>query len=232
MRRPLFLICLLLVAVTVLRGFLSGNAAVPEEACLTEGRLLTITGQIDQKDSEYFYISSIQIYDQRAAASQQTIPDNITITNENESLRLPKARLQWKRGEGETLLLPIGTLVTLEGTLRFFSDAANPGEFDSRSYYESIGIWGRVEKAVLVESRGPGWREGGLWYGGKERLYRIKQYFLARLYRIFPEKEASVMSTMLLGERTALDEQLKELYQKNGIIHILSKKWTRRKACG
>ncbi|MDE7114009.1 MAG: DNA internalization-related competence protein ComEC/Rec2, partial [Acetatifactor sp.] len=42
------------------------------------------------------------------------------------------------------------------------------------------------------------------------------------LYQIFPEKEASVMAAVLLGDKAGVDADLKALYQKNGIIHILS----------
>lgn len=224
MRRPLLLICLLLMAVTVLRGRLPGGTDAPEDIRLPENGQVTITGQIVQKDSKYFYLSSIHIFIQQAAGSQQIFTENTTTAYQKEIAISPGSRLQWETGKEEqgNSLPPIGTLVTMEGTLRLFLAATNPGEFDSREYYESIGIVGRLKKTTILESREPEWKEGRVWYGIKEMLYQLKQYFLVRLYRIFPEKEASAMSTMLLGERSALDAELKELYQKNGIIHILS----------
>ena len=39
---------------------------------------------------------------------------------------------------------------------------------------------------------------------------------------MFPEKEAAVMSALLLGDKKDLDSELKELYKRNGILHILS----------
>lgn len=39
---------------------------------------------------------------------------------------------------------------------------------------------------------------------------------------LLPEQEASVMKTMLLGEKGILDEEIKGLYQRNGIAHILA----------
>ena len=37
-----------------------------------------------------------------------------------------------------------------------------------------------------------------------------------------PEKESALMQTMLLGEKGELDSELKALYQRNGIAHILA----------
>lgn len=56
----------------------------------------------------------------------------------------------------------------------------------------------------------------------REALYQLKCRLKARLYRIFPEKEAAVMSALLLGDKKDLDSELKDLYKRNGILHILS----------
>ena len=53
-------------------------------------------------------------------------------------------------------------------------------------------------------------------------LYELKCLLKERLYRIFPGKEAAVMSALLLGDKKDLDSELKDLYKRNGILHILS----------
>lgn len=56
----------------------------------------------------------------------------------------------------------------------------------------------------------------------REKLFAFRRRLHDRLAKVFPEKEASVMQTLLLGEKEELDAEVKALYQRNGIAHILS----------
>lgn len=109
----------------------------------------------------------------------------------------------------------MGSIILVEGTFRPFAHAKNPGEFDAADYYRVMGQQGRLMRAVcLAESKNfSAFREG---------LYRCREYLSLLLDACYPEKEASVMGAMLLGEKAMLDEGIKSLYQQNGIIHILS----------
>lgn len=109
----------------------------------------------------------------------------------------------------------MGSIVLMEGKLRIFSHAVNPGEFDAAEYYDVMGQQGRLMGSrCLVESKG--------YWPFRERLYRIKEYLALLLNASYPEKEAAVMRAMLLGEKGVLEADIKGLYQKNGIIHILA----------
>lgn len=109
----------------------------------------------------------------------------------------------------------IGSLVLMEGRFYAFSHAANPGEFDAAEYYRTLGRQGRLMRAVLLSSDGSEdvFREG---------LYRFRCYLSLLLRACCPEREASVLGAMLLGEKGLLDEEIKGLYQQNGIVHILA----------
>lgn len=56
----------------------------------------------------------------------------------------------------------------------------------------------------------------------REKLFAFRRRLHDRLAKVFPEKEASVMQTLLLGEKEEMDAEVKALYQRNGIAHILS----------
>lgn len=56
----------------------------------------------------------------------------------------------------------------------------------------------------------------------REKMYRAREYLSLLADACFNEKDASVMKAMLLGEKGTLNTELKELYQQNGIIHILA----------
>lgn len=109
----------------------------------------------------------------------------------------------------------MGSWVLLKGTFRPMKHATNPGEFDAADYYRIMGQQGRLMKSsVLAES--------AFCDPFREGLFRIRNYFSLLLEACCPEREAAVMKAMLLGEKGMLDQELKSLYQQNGIIHILS----------
>lgn len=213
MRRPLFWVALCLVIIAVLR-LETGSCDRPRAGYIGTSRLeayeqLTITGQVYQKDDESVYLKSVNLITsdllrfnitvQSAVGSQQQIPIQENIKCEIE----------------EAGKLPMGSVVTFSGTFMPFSQASNPGEFDGEEYYKTLKIGGRLVKAELLEVSGSYWRL-------REGLYGLKIYFRQRLYKIFPEKKASVMSALLLGDKSDLDAELKDLYKRNGILHILS----------
>lgn len=109
----------------------------------------------------------------------------------------------------------MGSLLQVKGQFSYFSQATNQGQFNQAQYYGIMGIGGRLQKAEILA-------ESSEYSVLKEGLYCLRVYWKERLYQRLPQKEAAVMAAMLLGDKTALDEGLKDLYQRNGIIHILS----------
>lgn len=194
MRRPLFVVCLCLVVIIGLSAGRSDWSGLDGTNCI-------VTGRVYQKDTEYFYLDSIHsIYSGHdAAAPQQLISFTDNLICEND-------------GEPEVL---IGSTVRVTGTFDAFSRASNSGEFDMVEYYHSLEIGGKLRNVSILE-------QGEAYSRLRELLHQIRAYFNERLYDIFPEKEASIMCAMLLGDKKELDADIKHLYQENGIVHILS----------
>jgi competence protein ComEC len=108
-----------------------------------------------------------------------------------------------------------GDGIRFTGSPEELSAGTNPGGFDAKEYYESEGIVLQInaDEIDICEE--------------KDSLYRkilagIREAEKKGIYAILPEKEAGVLSAMLLGERAGVDKELKELYQRNGIAHILA----------
>lgn len=107
----------------------------------------------------------------------------------------------------------IGQILLLQGTITLFDAPANEGGFDARAFYRSqkidLGLW--VGKVCAVR--------------GKPDAFRC---FLERLRERLGEvidasvEDHGVLSAMLLGDKSALDEETKSLYQDAGISHILA----------
>ena len=117
--------------------------------------------------------------------------------------------------EGEVRLPEIGSRACYRGKARHFKTATNPGEFDARAYYAGQGISMQLSQAVLT-----GKSEG--YSGWRHALYRLRRRAGEVLENIFPQKEASVLKAMLLGEKKGMDSEIKALYQGAGISHILA----------
>ena len=207
-KRLLFLAALFLVIVAALRLGAGGASGPPpgfvDTAQLAAGKELLIAGQVYQKDETSVYLKSVVILKSdalghSAADSRQGLPcaENIICEIGN-----PKE-------------LPLGRTVAVQGVFYPCSSATNPGEFDSAVYYRTFRIGGRLRKAEVKAQGEDSWpvRDG---------LYELKCRLKERLYSIFPEKEAAVMSALLLGDKKDLDSELKDLYKRNGILHILS----------
>ena len=109
----------------------------------------------------------------------------------------------------------IGSLVILKGTLKNFQQPTNPGQFNAPFYYQILRISFRLDRAeIQVKS--------DKYYKISEGLYQLRRKAGSKVDALLPEQEASVMKTMLLGEKGILDEEIKGLYQRNGIAHILA----------
>lgn len=110
---------------------------------------------------------------------------------------------------------PAGTDLSLSGTIYALEEPVNPGQFNSRLYYQGKGISGRVyaDRAEIIGSHPAPVRR--FLTGVRTEISRV--YGL-----VLDENEAGLLRAMILGEKEGLDEETKELYQKNGISHLLA----------
>ncbi len=109
----------------------------------------------------------------------------------------------------------VGNTVQFTGTVSQLSKATNEGQFDSYRYYLSQNIRYQmyVETTKCIDN-------SSSWYASALTSLRSK---LAEVYQgILPAKETGIIQAMLLGEKQVIDGEVKNLYQKNGIAHILA----------
>lgn len=200
MKRPLFLAALFLVIISTVRLLAGWAGEAPPGRFSMKGleasETLMAMGQVYQKDETSIYLKSVIISESDALGQIQC--------QENLICEIGDARN-----------VPLGCDVAVRGDFYPCSPATNPGEFDAAVYYRTLGIGGRLRKGQLLAVGESHWPL-------REALYSLKCFFKERLYHIFPQKEAAVMSALLLGDKKELDSELKELYKRNGILHILS----------
>lgn len=208
MRRPLFLACLCLVIALAIGKILTGADTGDTGGLPPDGSPVRITGRIDTRTSEVIILQCISLIHE-----DQTYSYSGKLQCELENMKTAMITAGAVTGEEESL--KIGQQIILEGTFSHFATATNPGEFDVQRYYAAKGIGGRVRKSQILAV-------GEKYSCLRELLYQCRLVLHDRLAEVFPAKEASVMQTLLLGEKEELDAEVKALYQKNGIAHILS----------
>lgn len=218
MRRPLFTVALCLVFLCAIRLWAGGteyDGGSSEWEYLAQNGSLLITGQVYQKEEDSIYLKSITISDsnafgQSAAVSRQVYSSNHITDERGESI---SGNLVCKMDGA--MYVPLGSTVLVRGTFVPFLGATNPGQFDARKYYRSIGIVGKLEDTDLLG------QSVGCW-SVREWLCGVKVWLQEHIHTIFQEEDAAVIEALLLGEKGNLDRDLKGLYRRNGILHILS----------
>jgi competence protein ComEC len=109
----------------------------------------------------------------------------------------------------------IGNIVTISGLIKKFSINTNPGGFNEYLYYKSQNISYKLiaEDITIVDSG---------YSSFHNALNNIKEELVRVYNKLLPKKEAGTLMAMVLGEKYLLEDEVKTLYQENGISHILA----------
>lgn len=207
MRRPLAVICLIFIMAVGVYTLLRPPDL--EEFVYADGMECRVFGtiyKIEKKESfgremSVLYINKISYF--------KTVQDN-QFKNPNN---MPGGLMCYLIDGTDSL--KIGNKVLISGKFEVYQTATNPGEFNSRLYYYTQGIHGQIKNAIIdsvSKSYNPVTDIG----------YRLRLCLEDKLMTIYPDKEAGILMTMLLGNKQELDGELKTLYREAGILHILS----------
>ena len=204
LRRPLSLVCLAVIVVL----YLGTRLATGFPSCYEdlEGKPVTVVGKVYQKEytskagkeKKVLYLQLISMEDGLHPAYTAAERENV-ICYLKADQELPQ----------------MGSTVKVKGVLKNFQEATNPGQFDAKSYYHILKISFQLNQ---TEIQGKSKKFNKI----TENLYEIRKYFSDILDHYLPEEDASLMKTMLLGEKGAADSEVKAVYQRNGIAHVLA----------
>lgn len=200
-KRPLGLGCL---AVTVFLCFYVNLADAPYiDYSQYQGKKVVVTGKVYKKET---------VMQAGALASVLYLDMRDSTDKENTGPLGKKAICYLKADQPEA---EMGSRIRLEGKLSCFERGSNPGQFDAYSYYQISGISYRINQAEIQAKT--------ITYNKfTHALYRLRVFLADKIKAGLDEEAASLMQTILLGEKGGLDKDLKALYQRNGIAHILA----------
>lgn len=110
-----------------------------------------------------------------------------------------------------------GNQVQVQGDLSSFQPSRNPGNFDWYRYYRSRHISYRIyaDELIIVDSQCDSFRQ---------RLLTWKKMLILRLNQLCGDdtKTASLLTALVLGDDTLLEEDTQTTYKNAGILHILA----------
>lgn len=108
-----------------------------------------------------------------------------------------------------------GDTVSVLGKISSWESPRNEGNFDSRSYYVSSGFMYKcdVQKITILNRD-----EQRL----ETALYKLKLRIKAVFKKVYEPVNAGLMESIVLGDKYEADNEIKELYQKSGISHLLA----------
>ena len=201
-KRPLCTICLMFLIIRSLLLFINGQPFVrlPVSSIfyeMEEEKEVLLEGTVYQKSNteknQVLYLKNNSITYQKKTFYESNI---LIYDNSFEEIS-------------------IGAEIKVTGDARVFECARNPGNFDQQLYYARQNIYGYLFVGKFLEIVEP----DSLF---REHLYQFRQIWKNALLDALGEKNGATLSAILLSEKAAMDEEVKELYQKNGIGHVLA----------
>lgn len=208
-KRPM---CLAAVILLCIQMILTGGFQIAKdlkssdiEKNIKEGAYVELLGTIFRRNekSEYqiIYLTDVQVC------------YNKQILNESKILVYINFKNSETQQNKETF--SVGNQIRVSGEVSFFESATNPGNFDQKEYYQKQSIHACVwaDEAEVLN------RE---YSYVKEKLTQLRISWKELLIREMGEVNGNSMSAILLGDKSELDVEMKDLYQKSGIGHILA----------
>ena len=119
--------------------------------------------------------------------------------------------------EDENVCFCKGQKYLYEGDAEVFEEAGNPGQFDEASYYHSMGVMYRLwaKNYHLMDE--------GRWFEQRLRFLEDFRKSLCNFYAEYISPEGNgILQAAVLGERGALDRNVKRYYQENGWMHLIT----------
>ena len=204
-KRPLCAICILFLVIQGIRVLFFGVEEMklsPLEKALPRESGVELTGTV-YRIEEKKKVTAVFLKDNVVSSTDQTVRESkvLVYISGNQSEQSVPVR--------------IGNRLCIRGETQTFERARNPGNFDQKTYYQRQGIhvliW--AEKISVVSDRTAPLRQF---------LSELKSEWNKRLVRHLGDYYGPAMSAILLGEKSGLDPEMKTMYQKCGISHLLA----------
>lgn len=115
----------------------------------------------------------------------------------------------------ENLVPEIGTQILVEGIIKTIQEPTNPGNFNQKAYYQKQKIVAILQDADLLnKSESKSIIKEGMW--------NVRKAISEKIVLKMGTRYGGILCTMLFCEDSYEEEEIKELYQKSGLGHLLA----------
>lgn len=215
MKRPLATFCLIVVILVFLSQLL--HPPKIREYAEADGMMVTLTGQVIHKEIKYNYLcitlSEIQLSDSDIHFQENKLTNKY---NQDGNFKNPKGVVCYFDLEKIAGNEPkMGMYLCVEGEVKEYDVARNPGQFNMDAYYLSKNIDFKLyQPHILARS---------VEYSKlKEGLWKIEQRSASIFDQVLTKTESAMMKSIMLGDKSELDQDIRDLFQASGIAHILA----------
>lgn len=111
--------------------------------------------------------------------------------------------------------LKLGQHIVFQGVVKELKEPTNPGQFNQKQYQRARGVIFCVNKVKIK-------RKSRRYSRLLEGLEEIKRKINNGYQQVLSKKSAGLLMAMVTGEKSELDAHIKQLYQEQGIAHILA----------
>lgn len=189
-------VSLLLFAVTAghARVQTERNDQIEQRLSLDAG--ITVLGEIyqtDQKKEQFiYYLRNTRIF----AGQEKYRGGKVQVYSSEDSYQM-------------------GNQIQVTGWFEAFQCPRNEGNFNEKQYYHSKNIRFRVisQEEIILSPRVNRYRAAAKYFG--KQMEQV-------IAKALTPKEAGILMRMLLGRKDQTDQEIKTLYQKTGISHVLA----------
>lgn len=200
------------VMAVVCLGALAAQVASPGDAgpnlsAWCDGREVTVTGHVvrDGMSRPPRFGKERQVVE----VETEELSDGDTVEHATAGLRVTIY--------GESQLLLYGERVRFPSKLREPTNYKNPGSWDARGYLRQQGIVaiGSANSDDIARLPGSGGSRLEYWRN------RVRRSLATHSVALWGEQDAALLDAMLIGQRTYIDRDTKEDFQRTGTYHIL-----------
>ena len=209
-KRPLVVIALLLMLMFIVYD----NIKPPEDTAF-EGKVITLTGKVTEikKYEVPFGESSFRL---RIENGPKELPAFFVKIKEGRLLKACKIEKQEEKYFEKLENELYGREIKCRGIFEKFAAPVNPGQFNAKTYYKNEGFPGTLRAEEIILQKGEQGFSLGIY------LHKLNLAISEKYQRILGTKDAGSLSAMVLGDKSNIDEEIKELYQENSISHLLA----------
>ena len=110
----------------------------------------------------------------------------------------------------------IGSRVTLSGKASLPEPATNPGQYDAQKTSYARHTYLKLSDVTL---KGTDQKNGNLFLNA---LAFLRMTLRKGAEQVFGSRNSALMSAIVLGDRSGLDAETRQLFQEGGILHVLA----------